>query len=51
MLNSIDFILVFIRIMNGLTSNASNSSPIARLVPVLLFTAGLIALYYLYQYL
>ena len=40
--------------MNGLTSNtsnASNSSPIARLVPVLLFTAGLIALYYLYQYL
>lgn len=37
--------------MDGLTNNASNSSPITRLIPVLIFTAGLIALYFLYQYL
>jgi hypothetical protein len=47
----VDFISVFIRIMDGLTNNASNSSPISRLIPVLIFTAGLIALYFLYQYL
>jgi len=46
-----DFISVFIRIMDGLTNNTSNSSPVTRLIPVLIFTAGLIALYFLYQYL
>jgi hypothetical protein len=34
-----------------MTSNTTNSSPIVRLIPVLIFAAGLIALYYLYQYL
>lgn len=33
------------------TNAAANSSPVARLIPVLLFFAGLIVLYYLYQYL
>jgi len=38
--------------MSGIMNAASNkSSPIGRLVPVLLVLAGLIGLYYLYQYL
>ena len=31
--------------------SANNSSPVAKLIPVLIFMSGLIALYYLYQYL
>jgi hypothetical protein len=31
--------------------SANNSSPVSRVIPVLIFFAGLIALYYLYQYL
>ena len=38
--------------MSGIMNDAANkSSPIGRLVPVLLVLAGLIGLYYLYQYL
>lgn len=33
------------------TNAAANASPVARLIPVLIFFAGLIVLYYLYQYL
>ena len=40
-------ILVFVRIMEAV----NNSSPVGRLVPVLLIVAGLIGLYYLYFYL
>jgi len=43
-----DNIHVFVRIMNN---GSNSSSPVARLIPVIIFFTGLICLYYLYQYL
>ena len=38
-------------ILTGIMDNNTNSSPEARLIPVLLFFGGLLCLYYLYMYL
>ena len=38
-------------IKQNIMSNANNSSPVLRMIPYLIFFAGLIGLYYLYQYL